>query len=182
MIKSSGKHSPYTCASSMECRKSPNPMLTRHPRLCAAAMVTVLSVGLPACASPVRPHDPAAKSVSPLSLYERLGGMPVLDAMAMSMMNRQAADPRVNRSFNGVKLAPLRDAVVIMICEQVGGPCRHQGPTMLKAHADFAITHAEYDAFEENIMMTLNEFRIPAEEQRDFMRIVDRFRNEVVSK
>ena len=42
------------------------------------------------------------------SLFERMGGMPILTAIAGEVVDVVSSDPATSRSFDGIKLAPLK--------------------------------------------------------------------------
>ena len=79
------------------------------------------------------------------SLYQRLGGTPVLNTVVNETMDTVTNDPRTKRSFEGVKLSTLKQSIVTHLCVLTGGPCTYEGETMSKVHRDARITDAEFD-------------------------------------
>lgn len=80
------------------------------------------------------------------TLYQRLGGAPNVQAVVNRTIDRAATDPRTRRSFDGIKLQPLKDSIVQQICSISGGGCRYEGETMANSHKDAAIRASEFDA------------------------------------
>src|SRR5258708_18616268 len=76
---------------------------------------------LAACAA-----SPSAKP----TLYERLGGEPVVKKVVNETIDRAATDPRTSRSFKDVKLARVKEKIVEQICELAGGGCKYTGDTI----------------------------------------------------
>ncbi len=80
------------------------------------------------------------------TLYDRLGGAANVASVAGRTIDRAAADPRTRRSFDGIKLQPVKDSIAQQICSITGGGCRYEGETMANAHKDAAIRSSEFDA------------------------------------
>lgn len=106
----------------------------RYSRLMLAG---VLAAIFAACAG-----NPGASPV----LYDRLGGTPNMTVVVGRTIDRAAADPRTKRSFDGIKLATLKESIVQQICSVSGGGCKYEGETMANAHHDARIQASEFDA------------------------------------
>jgi hemoglobin len=57
--------------------------------------------------------------------------------------------------------------LVDQLCEATGGPCKYGGRSMLDAHRGMNITDAEFNALVEDLVKSLDEFKVPAEEQKE---------------
>lgn len=99
------------------------------------------------------------------SLFVRLGGLPALIAVTDKTIDRTATEPSTRRSFDGVKLKPVKESIVSFLCQATGGPCKYQGESMAKAHHGLDITLAEFDAMVGQLVDTLNQFNVPAKEK-----------------
>lgn len=106
----------------------------RLVRACAAAWLVALMAG---CASP-----PA----TPPTLFQRLGGEPVMNQVVQRTLARSSSDPRTARSFDGIKLTTLQASIVQHICSLTGGGCHYEGETMQRSHADLRIVASEFDS------------------------------------
>ena len=116
------------------------------------------------------------------SLYERLGGLPALTAVADRTLDRAVVDPRTKRPFEGVKLKPLKESIVAHLCHITGGPCKYDGPTIDKAHKGLAITSAEFDAMDQILGETLDQFKVGAREKSELQQILGALKHKVVAK
>src|SRR5690348_8634515 len=63
------------------------------------------------------------------SLFNRIGGLPVLTKIVDEFIDEVAESPRTKRSFDGIKLKALKESVVAQLCKLTGGPCIYEGET-----------------------------------------------------
>lgn len=126
----------------------------------------------------------------PRSLYERLGGEPAITAVVADFVGRAAANPRVNFTRKGTpaewqatpeNVAHLQKMLVQMICSVTGGPQVYEGRSMKGIHAGMQITNAEFDALAGDLKATLDQFKVPAAEQDELIKIVSTTRGDVVT-
>jgi len=144
---------------------------TRRYPLCAGLILAGALV-LAGCAS----TPPQAK------LYDRLGGLPAITAVVDRTLDSAASDPRTSRSFKGIKLAGVKESVVAQLCEATGGPCKYEGGTMRKVHQDLDITAAEFDAFAQQLVVTLDAFKVPQREKDELLQLLAPMKGDIVSK
>ena len=64
-------------------------------------------------------------------------------------------------------LAPGLD--VDQVCEASGGPCKYTGRSMKAAHAGMRITDAEFNALVEDLVKSLDKFKVPAKEKNELL-------------
>jgi hemoglobin len=115
------------------------------------------------------------------SLYERLGGAPVVDAVADATIARAATDPRTHRSFDGIRLPTLQRSLSEQLCALAGGPCRYEGETMARSHHDLKITEAEFDA----MVMILREeldLRTGEAEKNALLRLLAPMKRDILAR
>lgn len=135
------------------------------------AAVTV-AVALTACAG----LQPAPEK----SLYERLGGMPAITAVIDDFVANVAADPRINGFFAGTDIPRLKRLLVAQVCEAGGGPCRYDGRPMKAAHAGMGISEGHFNALVEDLVKSLDRFKVPAREQNELLGILGPMKGEIV--
>lgn len=121
----------------------------------------------------------AAPRAAPDSLFDRLGGLPVLVSVVDDTIDRMVADPRTRRSFDGIKLAPLKESIVEQLCSVSGGPCL-PGETMANAHRDSRITDAEFDLMVAALRDALDQ-RVGTAEKNQLLRLLAPMKRDVVS-
>jgi hemoglobin len=141
-------------------------------RVLRAAALAVL-VGLGGCAM-------APKPASDQTLYERLGGKPAIIAVVDEGIANIAADTRINQRFANSDIPRLKTQLVDLVCANTGGPCRYTGRGMGDVHDGMNIRDAEFDALVEDLVKSLDKYKVPAREQGELLAILGRMRNAVV--
>ena len=75
--------------------------------------------------------------------------------------------------------------LVDQICEASGGPCKYTGKDMKTAHAGMGITDADFNALVEDLVATLDKFKVPEKEKGEllgrFGAHEERHRDEIVA-
>ena len=133
-------------------------------------MLTILLV---ACASP----DP---SVQP-TLYQRLGGEPVVKKVVSETIDRASTDPRTRRSFEGVKLQHVKDMIVEQICSLSGGGCKYTGDPMDKVHKGLKNTEAEMDLMVQFLRDSLDGNGVKDAEKNELLRLLAPMKHDIVT-
>ena len=90
-----------------------------------------------------------------LSLYERMGGEPVVGRVVSDLIDHAASDPRTSRSFQGSNLARIKNLVAEQICDIADGGCHYSGDPMREVHAGQRISQSEFFAFTELLQGSL---------------------------
>ena len=116
------------------------------------------------------------------SLYNRLGGKPAITAVVDDFVARVAADRRINRFFANTDVPPFKAKLVDQICEASGGPCKYTGKDMKTAHAGMGVANADFDALVEDLVTTLDKFKVPAKEKGELLGVLGPMRKDIVSK
>ena len=114
------------------------------------------------------------------SLYERLGGIDAITAVARAFEDRAAEDDRINQKFARTNLGRLTKEFVDQLCQDTGGPCTYTGLSMKKAHTNMGVTSGEWDAFMEDFVATLDGFNVGKAEQEELLNILRPMRADIV--
>jgi hemoglobin len=114
------------------------------------------------------------------SLYQRLGGRAAIAAVVNDFVGNVARDKRINRFFANTDIPRLKRLLVQQICAGSGGPCRYEGRSMREAHRGLNIRNADFDALVEDLVRSLNKFRVPPREQRELLALLGPMRRDVV--
>ncbi|MCV2367920.1 group I truncated hemoglobin [Roseateles oligotrophus] len=117
----------------------------------------------------------------PASLFERLGGPAGVSDLMGRTLARAAADPRTQRSFEGIKLSPLQQSLTEQICALAGGGCRYQGETMARVHQDLHIKPSEFDAFVEMLRQEIDRGGSDARAKNELLRLLAPMKQAIVS-
>jgi hemoglobin len=150
----------------------------------AASLAACVNMGPPP--PPPPPPPPVAAVPAPAAtLYQQLGGLPAIQAVVKDFVeNEVAPDPRINRFFvpvirrHGVQ--ELEAAVVDQICQATGGPCVYKGPPMPVVHRGMHITDADFGAFVEDLVKSLNKFHVPPPLQQQLLGILGPLKPQIV--
>jgi len=114
------------------------------------------------------------------SLYERLGGVDAIAAVARAFEDRAAKDDRINQKFARTDLERLHQEFVDQLCQDTGGPCTYTGLSMTQAHTNMGVTSGEFDAFMEDLVATLNDFNVGQAEQDELLNDLRPMRADIV--
>jgi hemoglobin len=114
------------------------------------------------------------------SLYERLGGMEAIAAVVEDFRDRVAKDDRINQKFARTDLVRLRKMLIDQVCEAAGGPCTYTGRSMKDAHAGMKVTTGEFDVLVEDLVATLNHFKVGKTEQAELLGLLGPLKPDIV--
>ena len=121
-------------------------------------------------------------AVSEKSLYDRLGGKDAITAVVDDFVANVAADKRINAFFANADIPGLKQKLVDQICEVSGGPCKYTGKDMKAAHAGMGIKDADFDALVEDLVKSLDKFKVPAAEKHDLLGTLGGMKGDIVSQ
>ena len=124
----------------------------------------------------------SGKSMAQPSLYERLGGKPAITAVIDDFIGNVAADNRINQRFGGADIPRLKARLVDQVCEASGGPCKYTGANMRDAHTGMKITDAEFGALVEDLVKSLDKFKVPAKEKNELLSALGGMKGDIVGK
>lgn len=116
------------------------------------------------------------------TLYDRLGGKPAITAVVDDFIANVAADRRINQRFDGANIPRLKGMLVDQICEATGGPCKYTGRSMPEAHRGMNITDAEFGALVEDLVTSLDKFRVPAPEKGELLSALGGLKGQIVGR
>jgi hemoglobin len=121
------------------------------------------------------------------TLYERLGGMPAINAVSSGLVDRILADRRVNSWFGHAAASPENTAaykasLAAFVCQSTGGPCKYAGPDMVTAHKGRRVTSDAFDAVVQDLVATLDELKVPAAEKAALLDILGPLKSSIVQK
>lgn len=114
------------------------------------------------------------------SLYERLGGIDSITAVVEHFRDRVAGDTRINQKFARTDLVRLRKMLIDQVCEAAGGPCTYTGRSMKEAHAGMGVTSGEFDALVQDLVGTLNHFKVGKKEQDEILAVLGPLEADIV--
>jgi hemoglobin len=117
----------------------------------------------------VTPAPQAAEPAPPPSLYQRLGGMDAITAVVADFVGRTTSDPRIKERFFNADPVHLQQMLVELVCMATGGPCTYSGRDMATVHAGMDLVDDEFTALVENLVGTLDKFKVPERERNELL-------------
>jgi hemoglobin len=125
--------------------------------------------------------DTMAKKGGDKTLYDRLGGKDAITAVVDKFVGTVVADERINGFFKNADAGNLKKQLVDQICMASGGPCKYEGKDMKTAHAGMQIKEADFNALVEDLVKTLNEFKVPEAEQKELLGVLGGLKGDIVT-
>ena len=116
------------------------------------------------------------------SLYDRLGGKSAITAVVDDFVGNVAADSRINLRFQGANIPRLKAMLVDQICEATGGPCKYTGKSMADTHRGMGIGDAEFGALVEDLVKTLDKFKVPTAEKNELLSTLGGMKGQIVGR
>ena len=116
------------------------------------------------------------------SLYDRLGGQPAIVAVVDDFVGNVAADGRINGFFARTDIARLKRLLVEQICAGTGGPCTYTGRDMQSAHRGMNISDAQFNALVEDLVKSLDKFKVPDKEKGELLGILGPMKPAIVGQ
>lgn len=103
------------------------------------------------------------------SLYERLGGEKAISAVVDDFAGRVLADARINKKFAESDAGRLVANLKTFMCMATGGGCKYEGLSMKDAHKNMGVTSGEFGALVEDLVATLDKFKVPEKEKNELL-------------
>lgn len=116
------------------------------------------------------------------TLYERMGGEPVVSAVVGDLIDQAASEPRLKRSFAKVGLKRLKQSLARQICEISGGGCAYEGDSMHDVHAGLGITQAEFYGLVELLRRDLRAHGVALRERNELLALLAPMKRDIVER
>jgi hemoglobin len=116
------------------------------------------------------------------SLYDRLGGKPAITAVVDDFIGNVAGDTRINKRFANADIPRLKRMLVDQICQASGGPCTYTGASMKDAHKGMKISDGEFNALVEDLVKSLDKFKVGAQEKNDLLGALGGMKPDIVNQ
>ena len=121
-------------------------------------------------------------TMSQKSLYERLGGKDAITAVVDDFVSNVAGDQRINGFFAKANIPNLKRNLVDQICQATGGPCTYTGKDMKTAHKGMGIKDADFNALVEDLVKSLDKFKVPEKEKGELLTILGSLKPQIVGQ
>lgn len=119
------------------------------------------------------------------SLYKRLGGYAAISAVVDDLVDRLANNEQLGRFYahRGID-GVIREKQLTkdFITANTGGPLYYSGRNMKLAHAGMRMSKNDWKIFMALLNETLNKFKIPSQEKKEVIILIDSLRNVIVEQ
>jgi hemoglobin len=122
-----------------------------------------------------------ASTAAGASLYTRLGGKPAIQAVVDDFLGNVGGDTRINHFFANVDLKRLNMLLVEQIGSATGGPEKYTGRDMKTTHAGLMIKKADFDALVEDLVKSLDKYKVPSAEKSELLAILGPLQTDIVT-
>lgn len=114
------------------------------------------------------------------TLYDRLGGKAAITAVVDQFVTNVADDKRINARFSTTDIPRLKKNLADQVCMASGGPCTYSGRDMTTTHAGMKITAADFNALVEDLVASLNKFKVSETEKKELLGILGPMKKSIV--
>lgn len=116
------------------------------------------------------------------TLYARMGGKPIVDAVVSDTLDRVIADPRLKRSFQDVNVGRIKRLLAEQICELAGGGCKYSGDPMRGVHAGHHISEAEFYGLVQILRDSMRRHHVRLRERNELLALLAPMKRDVVEE
>ena len=117
-----------------------------------------------------------------LSLYQDLGGLPVLTKVVDDMLALALADARIKDSFKDTNMKRLAKLITEQFCELSGGPCTYSGDPMKEVHQGLGLSNMQFNALVEDLQMAMDQSQVPSHTQNKLLALLAPMQRVIVTK
>lgn len=116
---------------------------------------------------------------STLSIYERIGGAPVIDELIEAFYVRVLADPLLAPFFHDSPLDRLRSMQKEFFCMALGGPVSYSGKSLAHAHHGRGVKPEHFAHFVRHLVETLKDIGVSDKDADHVIEHINTFANEI---
>ena len=125
------------------------------------------------------------------SLYERIGGEPVLSKVIDDTIERARVDRKINWSREGApqgwqptqeNFEDFKRGLTRYVSQQIGGKDKYEGADMRSVHEGMQITNEEFDAFMNHVRGALSNNNVAEKERQELVRVFEGTRKQIVQQ
>ncbi len=118
-------------------------------------------------------------TTSELSLYDRLGGEPAIDALVNSLYDRVLADAELQPFFEHTPMDKQRAIQHEFLCAALGGPMAYTGKPLGYVHQGLGITTRHFAKFVQHCLESLQDLGVSGEDTDEVISRLNTFANEI---
>ena len=124
-----------------------------------------------------------AASAQEKTLCERLGGTPAISAVVDSFAGKVLKDDRVNKKFAKSDANRLVTNLKGFVGQAAHCPgVKYKGKNMKNTHRNMGVTEGEFNAVVDDLVKTLDEFKVPEKEKSELLAALGPTKADIVAK
>ena len=116
------------------------------------------------------------------SLYQAWGGTAGIQAVMDDLFTRLQADARTAPHFKDASRRHLVKQLSDQLCQQAGGPCVYDGPTMAEAHRGQEISKRDFLALVEVLQQSMAAKGIPFGAQNRMLALLAPMHRDIITQ
>lgn len=117
-----------------------------------------------------------------LSLYEKIGGQPVVAQIVDDFYKRVLADDTVNHFFAHTDMEKQRHHQTAFVSHALGGANQYSGRSMEQAHAGLNLQPEHFEAIAKYLGESLDEYGLTQEEINSVLERISTLKESVLYK
>ncbi|MEQ9552259.1 MAG: group 1 truncated hemoglobin [Coleofasciculus sp. G3-WIS-01] len=117
-----------------------------------------------------------------ITLYEKLGGQPVVAQIVDDFYKRVLADDIVNDFFAHTDMEKQRRHQTAFVSHALGGPNQYSGRSMEKAHAGLDLQAEHFEAIANHLAESLAEYGLTQEEINSVLERISTLKEAILHK
>lgn len=117
-----------------------------------------------------------------MSLFERIGGAPAVDAAVDIFYRKVLVDDRIKHFFDSVDMDKQIAKQKSFLTVVFGGPNSYTGKDMREAHKHMNLTEEHFDAVVENLANTLTELNVKEDDINEIAGIALSVKDDILNR
>lgn len=114
------------------------------------------------------------------TLYEQIGGEPVLRKTVEEFVVIMEKDDRINFAFGNTDITKFKQLLFEQMCNITDGPCKYTGRTMKESHEKLAVNNVMFNALAEDVYIAFDRAGVPYRLQNKVMAIFAPMQRDIV--
>jgi hemoglobin len=115
-----------------------------------------------------------------LSLYDRLGGSKVIEAIASDLVDAHVKNPLIGQRFQNIDVALAKRHAFEFLCMGSGGQESYTGRDLRSVHGGMNVSEQEFVAAVDDLMMVLDRNGIGEREKQEALYIFFSLKGDVL--
>ncbi|HEY7772743.1 MAG TPA: group 1 truncated hemoglobin [Marinagarivorans sp.] len=117
-----------------------------------------------------------------MSLFERIGGAPAVEAAVDIFYRKVLVDDRISHFFDDVDMDRQIGKQKAFLTMAFGGPNQYSGKDMREAHKHMNLTEEHFDAVVENLAATLTELGVKEDDINEIAGIANSVKDDILNR